>query len=161
MDHVGDWELARAVGVPTSLSRPSAWSRASPTDEAMLTGYLPLIRASDPIAHPPTLGADLAIRFGYVNVLQYLLLESSTRARRADGDSLFKKLYKNDLIPIKASLHGRLGVLSWWKHGFEHHPDLIPAPSPGSISQALHNASCHGKVLVTSLSLRLRGALNR
>ncbi|KAJ7818217.1 hypothetical protein B0H14DRAFT_1377239 [Mycena olivaceomarginata] len=148
MDHVGDWELARAVGVPTSLSRPSAWSRASPTDEAMLTGYLPLIRASDPIAHPPTLGADLAIRFGYVNVLQYLLLESSTRARRADGDSLFKKLYKNDLIPIKASLHGRLGVLSWWKHGFEHHPDLIPAPSPGSISQALHNASCHGKVEV-------------
>lgn len=161
MDHVGDWELARAVGVPTSLSRPSAWSRASPTDEAMLTGYLPLIRASDPIAHPPTLGADLAIRFGYVNVLQYLLLESSTRARRADGDSLFKKLYKNDLIPIKASLHGRLGVLSWWKHGFEHHPDLIPAPSPGSISQALHNASCHGKVLITSFCLRLRGVLNR
>ncbi|KAJ7106033.1 hypothetical protein C8R43DRAFT_906364, partial [Mycena crocata] len=142
LDHVGDWELARAVGVPTSLSRPLAWSRASPTDEAMLTGCLPLIRAADPIAHPPNLGADLAVRFGYVNVLQFFLLES---ARTTDG-SVFKKIYKNDLIPIKASLHGRLGVLSWWKHGFEHHPDLIPPPSPGSISQALHNASCHGKV---------------
>ncbi|KAJ7244169.1 hypothetical protein B0H12DRAFT_1188306 [Mycena haematopus] len=147
MDHVGDWELARAVGVPTSLSRPSAWSCASPTDEAMLTGHLPLIRAADPIAHPPTLGVDLAIRFGYVNVLEFLLLESA--ARSGDAGAVFKKIYnKNDLIPIKASLHGRLGVLSWWKHAFEHHPELIPAPSPGSISQALHNASCHGKVEV-------------
>ncbi|KAJ7209711.1 hypothetical protein GGX14DRAFT_364648, partial [Mycena pura] len=144
MDHVGDWELARAVGVPTSLTRPSAWSRASPTDEAMITGHLPLIRAVDPIKHPPSLGAELAIRFGYVNVLEYLLLES---ARMADG-SVFKSLYKNDLIPIKASLHGRLQVLSWWNHGMEHHPDLIPAPSPVSISQALHNASSHGKVEV-------------
>ncbi|KAJ7502930.1 hypothetical protein B0H11DRAFT_610630 [Mycena galericulata] len=144
MDHVGDWELARAVGVPTSLSRPLAWSRASSTDEAMLTGYLPLIRAADPITHPPTLGADLSVRFGYVNVLEFFLLES---ARTNDG-TVFKKIYKNDLIPIKASLHGRLGVLSWWKHGFEHHPDLIPAPSPGSIAQALHNASSHGRVEV-------------
>ncbi|KAF8178588.1 hypothetical protein K438DRAFT_1977827 [Mycena galopus ATCC 62051] len=148
MDHVGDWELARAVGVPTSLPRPSAWSRASPIDEAMLTGHLPLIRAADPIAHPPTLGADLAIRFGYVNVLEFLLLESVRTAKVDCSGSVFKKMYKNDLIPIKASLHGRLGVLSWWKHGFEHHPDLIPAPSPASISQALHNASCHGKVEV-------------
>ncbi|KAJ7782745.1 hypothetical protein B0H16DRAFT_1658253 [Mycena metata] len=143
MDHVGDWELSVAVGVPTSLKKPSAWSRASPTDEALITGHLPLIRAADPITYPPTLGADLVIRFGYVNVLQFFLLES---ARMTDG-SVFKKIYKNDLIPIKASLHGRLSVLSWWKHGFEHHPDLIPAPSPASISQALHNASCHGKVL--------------
>ncbi|KAJ7188617.1 hypothetical protein C8R46DRAFT_1205766 [Mycena filopes] len=142
MDHVGDWELAKAVGVPTSLGKPAAWARASPTDEALITGHLPLIRAADPITHPPTLGADLVIRFGYVNVLQFFLLES---ARMTDG-SVFKKIYKNDLIPIKASLHGRLSVLSWWKHGFEHHPDLIPAPSPAAISQALHNASCHGKV---------------
>ncbi|KAJ6495735.1 hypothetical protein C8R47DRAFT_370846 [Mycena vitilis] len=143
MDQVGDWELARAVGVPTSLSRPSAWSRASRIDEAMLTGYLPLIRAADPITHPPTLGADLSVRFGYVNVLEYFLHESARMTA-----SVFKKIYKNDLIPIKASLHGRLGVLSWWKLGLEHYPDLIPAPSPGSISQALHNASCHGKVEV-------------
>ncbi|KAF7351173.1 hypothetical protein MSAN_01680000 [Mycena sanguinolenta] len=149
MDHVGDWELARAVGVPTSLSRPSAWSRASPTDEAMLTGHLPFIRAADPIAHPPTLGADLAIRFGYINVLEFLLLESAARSGSDDAGAVFKKIFnKNDLIPIKASLHGRLGVLSWWKHAFEHHPELIPAPSPGSISQALNNASCHGKVEV-------------
>jgi hypothetical protein len=114
----------------------------------MITGYLPLIRAADPITHPPTLGADLAIRFAYVNVLEFFLLES---ARTTDG-SVFKKIYKNDLIPIKASLHGRLSVLSWWKYGFEHHPDLIPAPSPASVSQALHNASCHGKVVIRVLA---------
>ncbi|KAF7315174.1 hypothetical protein MIND_00031800 [Mycena indigotica] len=144
MDHVGDWELARAVGVPTSLPRPSAWAAASPTDEAMLTGHLPSIHAVVPIKHPSTLGTDLAIRFGYINVLEYLLLES---ARQSDS-SIFKTLFKNDVIPVKASLHGRLEVLSWWKNNIEQHPDLIAAPSPASISQALHNASCHGKVQV-------------
>ncbi|CAK5281663.1 unnamed protein product [Mycena citricolor] len=141
MDHVGDWELARAVGVPTSLPRPSAWSLASPVDLAMLTGSLALIRAADPVTHLPTIGADLCIRFGYVHVLEYFLVES---LRLADN-AIFKKIYKNDCIPIKASLHGRLEVLSWWKHGMERHADLLPSPT--SISQALHNASCHGKVL--------------
>ncbi|KAF7298076.1 hypothetical protein HMN09_01028900 [Mycena chlorophos] len=142
MDHVGDWELARALGVPTSLPRPSSWDNASPIDEAMLTGHIPSIRAADPVKHPPSLGTDLAIRFGYVHVLGYFLRES---AEQPDGP-VFKKFFKNDLIPVKASLHGRLEVLSWWKHGIEHHPDLISAPSPASILQALHNASCHGKV---------------
>ncbi|KAJ7647645.1 hypothetical protein FB45DRAFT_733323, partial [Roridomyces roridus] len=144
MDHVGDWELARAVGVPTSLTRPLAWSHASSTDEAILTGSLPLIRAADPITHPPTLGAEISVRFAYVSILDYFLQS----ARIADDGAVFKRIYKNDLIPIKASLHGRLDVLSWWKHGLEHHPDLIPAPSPVSIAQALHNASSHGRIEV-------------
>ncbi|KAK0460912.1 uncharacterized protein EV420DRAFT_1640419 [Desarmillaria tabescens] len=117
MDHVGDWELSRAVGVPTSIPRPLEWSRASCTDHAMITGSLRLIRAVDPTVNPPTkIGADLAVRFGYVRVLEFFL---------SHHHGIFLSIFKGDLIPVKASRHGRINILSWWKHGFEHHPDLI------------------------------------
>ncbi|KAJ6576835.1 hypothetical protein B0H10DRAFT_2179780 [Mycena sp. CBHHK59/15] len=92
---------------------------------------------------PPTVGADLAVRFGYVNVLEFFMLES---ARTANG-AVFKKIYKNDVIPIKASRHGRVAVLAWWKHGFEQHPDLVPPPRPGSIAEAVDGASRNGQVV--------------
>ncbi|GLB37761.1 hypothetical protein LshimejAT787_0408120 [Lyophyllum shimeji] len=139
LDHVGDWELAKAVGIQTSLSRPSEWSRASSTDEAMLRGSVPLIRAADPCAHPPTkVGAIAAVRFGYVNVLEYFL---------SAHHDIFQSIFKDDLIPIKASRHGRTETLSWWKHGFEQHPHLIPPPSPGSIAEAVDGASRNGQVV--------------
>lgn len=141
MDKLGDWELSRAVGVPTSISPPVDWARASPTDQAMITGYLPLIRAADPTANPPTkLGGLVALRFGYVNVLEYLVTQHRC---------VFLCLFKGDLIPIKASRHGRTAILSWWKHGFENHPDLITPPQPGTIAEAIH-AACRGG-RVTSL----------
>lgn len=138
MDHVGDWELARAVGVPTSLPQPVAWTRASPCDNAMLTGYLPVILAADPASYPPTkLGATVSIRFAYVNVLEYFL----TQYR-----SLFRNLYKGDIIPIVAAHHGRTSVLSWWKHAKDHNPDVFPPISRKSISDAIDGASRNGQV---------------
>lgn len=139
LDFVGDWELAKAVGVPTRLSKPLEWSRASVTDKAMLPGYVPLIRAANPCLNPPTkVGAVLAVRFGYVNVLEYFL---------STYHSIFQSIFKDDLIPIKASRHGRTDVLSWWKHGFEHHPLLIPPPTPMSIAEAIDGASRNGQVV--------------
>ncbi|KAK0454632.1 hypothetical protein EV421DRAFT_1887213 [Armillaria borealis] len=138
MDHVGDWELSRAVGVPTSIPRPLEWSRASCTDHAMITGSLPLIRAVDPTVNPPTkIGADLAVRFGYVHVLEFFL---------SHHHGIFLSIFKGDLIPVKASRHGRINILSWWKHGFEHHPDLVPPPKPGSIADAIDGASRNGQI---------------
>lgn len=138
MDHVGDWELSRAVGVPTSIPRPLEWSRASCTDHAMITGSLPLIRAVDPTVNPPTkIGADLAVRFGYVHVLEFFL---------SHHHDIFLSIFKGDLIPVKASRHGRINILSWWKHGFEHHPDLVPPPKPGSIADAIDGASRNGQI---------------
>lgn len=138
MDEVGDWELSKAVGVPTSLSRPTEWSRASCTDKAIIAGYLPLIRASDPATHPPTaIGATVAVRFGYVNVLEYFLSQHR---------SIFQSIVKDDLIPKKASRHGRTGVLSWWKHVFSQHPDLLPPPKPSSIADAIEAASRNGHI---------------
>ncbi|OCH89872.1 hypothetical protein OBBRIDRAFT_835478 [Obba rivulosa] len=138
MDHVGDWELAKAVGVPTSLPQPLEWTRANATDHAILTGYLPLIRATDPATNPPTgIGAILAVRFSYVNVLEYFL--SQHRA-------IFLSKYKDDSLPITASQHGRTAVLSWWKHAREQYPDIIPVPKPASIAEAIDRASRNGQV---------------
>ncbi|KII95704.1 hypothetical protein PLICRDRAFT_693860 [Plicaturopsis crispa FD-325 SS-3] len=138
LDQVGDWELSKAVGVPTGLPQPLEWNRASCTDHAMIPGYLPLIRSADPVAHPPTkIGANLAVRFGYVNVLEFFLTQHH---------DIFLSIFQDDLIPVKASRHGRTAVLSWWKHAFEHHPELLSPPKPGSIADAIDGASRNGQV---------------
>ncbi|KAH7883183.1 hypothetical protein F5I97DRAFT_1930760 [Phlebopus sp. FC_14] len=138
LDHLGDWPLCRALGVPTSLPAPVEWSSACATDLAMLTGSIPLIRAADPALNPPTkLGAAAAVRFGYVNVLEFFL----TQLR-----PVFLSIFKDDLIPITASRHGRIAVLAWWKHGFEQHPELVHPPKPGSIADAIDGASRNGKI---------------
>ncbi|KAG6902366.1 hypothetical protein C0995_000928 [Termitomyces sp. Mi166 len=139
LNFVGDWELAKAVGIHTSIPQPPEWSRASTTDIAMLPGCVPLIRAADPCSNPPTkVGAVLAVRFGYVKVLEYFL---------STHHSIFQSIFKDDLIPIKASRHGRTDVLSWWKHGFEQHPHLIPPPTQGSVAEAIDGASRNGQVV--------------
>jgi hypothetical protein len=139
MDHVGDWELSRALGIPTSLPQPVDWSRATQTDYATLTGHLPTIRAAKPSNDNPLtqLGATFAVRCGYVNVLEYFL---------SQHHDMFRSAFKDDLIPIKASRHGRLCVLSWWKHVFEQHVGLIPPPARGTISEAVDGASRNGQV---------------
>jgi len=104
----------------------------------MLAGYLPFIRASDPSNNPPTkIGAALAVRFAYIHVLEFLLTQHR---------SLFLSIFKDDLIPTKASRHGRTAVLTWWKHGFESHPDLMSPPQPESIALSVDGASRNGQI---------------
>lgn len=135
VDLLDDWELCKAVGLPTTLSRPHHWIRASSTDEAMLHGFVPLIRSSDPVRNPPTkVGASLTIRFGYVHVLDTLL-----HCYR----SQFTTWFTDDIIPVAASQHGRTEVLSWWKHTFES--QLLPRPSSKCISQSIEVACKAGK----------------
>ncbi|KDQ55114.1 hypothetical protein JAAARDRAFT_208857 [Jaapia argillacea MUCL 33604] len=138
MDRIGDWELSKAVGVPTYLPRPPSWNRSTQTDEAILTGYLPLIRAADPACNPPTkVGASLAIRFGYVHVLEYFLTQHR---------GIFLNVFcHRDLIPIDASHHGRISVLSWWKNALDHHPEL-PRPNAHSVCSAIDRSSRNGQV---------------
>jgi hypothetical protein len=138
MHHVGDWELATAVGVRTTLPLPLEWTRASTTDYAIITGHLPTVRAADLSAHPPTrVGATVAVRFAYIDLVEFFLTQHH---------ALFLSIFKDDLIPIKASRHGRTAVLSWWKHVFEHHPDLISAPKPGTIAECIDGASRNGQI---------------
>ncbi|PSR73753.1 hypothetical protein PHLCEN_2v10397 [Hermanssonia centrifuga] len=139
MDHVGDWELSKAVGVPTSLPQPPDWTSATQTDHAVLTGYLPLIRSADPSSHPPTrVSAILVIRFGYVHVLEYFLTHHRT---------IFKALYEYDLLPVTASHHGRTSVLSWWKHAREQCSSVLSLPSRASVAAAIDGASRNGQVV--------------
>ena len=138
LDHLGNWPLSHALGIPSSLPVPHEWNNASDTDLAMLTGSVSLIRASDPDHSPPTqLGAAAAVRFGYVNVLEFLL---------AQHRPIFLSVFKDGLIPITASKHGRINVLAWWKHGFEQHPDLVLPPKEGTIAESIDNASRNGKI---------------
>ena len=138
VDRVGDWELTQALRIPTSLPRPLDWTRASPTDAVLLSGSLPLIRAANLAAHPPSkIGASAVVRFAYIHVLQHLLTHHRP---------LFLSLFSGDLIPIKASRHARVAVLDWWKHLLDHHPDLLPRPNPASIADAIDGASRNGHV---------------
>lgn len=136
LDQLGDWELSKAVGLPTSLSRPPEWNRASKTDEAMLSGFNPLIRAADPPRNPPTkIGATLAIRFGYVHVLDMLYNAHRTQ---------FPNWFRNDITPICASHHGRTIILNWWRNLVRD--NALPKPRPSSIADAIDGACRSGKV---------------
>jgi hypothetical protein len=140
MDHINDWELAKAVGIPTSLPRPQEWNRASTTDEAMLSGYLPVLRAAHPAQTPPTrIGATLAIRFGYVNVIEFFLIHHRP---------IFTTLFQGDIIPITASYYGRTAVLSWWRRAseHEHNQDVLPPLTGNSIPECIDGASRNGQV---------------
>lgn len=140
MDHLGDWELAQAVGVPTSLPRPLEWSRASTTDQSLISGYLPLIRASDPATHPPTpVGGEMIVRFGYTHVLEYFLTHSQPSFRAMFGRN-------GEVIPVVASTHGRTGVLGWWYNAMQSYPGLVQRPCSAAIAEAIDSASRNGQV---------------
>jgi len=138
MDHVGDWELSKAVGLPTSIPQPPEWTRANQTDHAVLTGYTPLIRAADPSARAPSrIGATLAARFAYIHVLEYFLTHHRSK---------FRMIFRDYIIPVTASQHGRVSVLAWWKNASEIHPDAIPPASTNTLRDAMDGASRNGQV---------------
>jgi hypothetical protein len=139
MDYVGDWELSKAVGIPTSLPQPLVWTRANNTDHALLMGYLPLLISTDPSAHPPTsVGSTLVIRFGYTHILDYLFYQHR---------AVFRRAFRHDLIPILAMHHGRTSVLNWWLLRHREHPDDVPLPSNKAIAEAVDGASRTGAVV--------------
>ncbi|KZV61669.1 hypothetical protein PENSPDRAFT_678516 [Peniophora sp. CONT] len=135
LDTVGDWELSKAVGLPTALPPPLAWARANGTDHALLTGYLPLLVSADPDAHPPSaVGATLTVRFGYTHILAYLF-----RAHKP----VFTKMFRSDLIPVTAMAHGRVHVLEWWLSRVNA-GELLPVKDEKA-AVALENASRAGQ----------------
>ncbi len=139
IDHVGDWELAKAVGLPTSLTQPTEWKRATSTDFAILSGQVSLIREGKPSADNPLtkIGGNVVVRFGYVHTLEYFFTEHPRMLLDA---------FEDNLIPIKASRHGRTLVLNWWKHGVEQYPDLVPFPKGTVTAEAVDCASRNGHI---------------
>lgn len=132
MDHLGDWELATAVGVPTRLTRPPDWNRATPMDHLLLLGDLQAIQRHTK-SKATKWGAMMAVRMSHIPVLDHLL-------------SVNPGVLKDELVPVKASRYGRTDVLGWYKHLFTKHPHLMPFPSPHIISQSIEAASRRGQV---------------
>lgn len=123
MDHVGDWELAKAVGTVTALRKPKDWTRATLVDEAALTGSLVRMRLALPdepstsTALPESsflkltqVGANAIVRLGYIHILDHL-----RRHERATFDRLYGGGNNSKCIPLRASASGRTEVLAWWR----------------------------------------------
>lgn len=138
LDLLGDWELSKAVGLPTSLLRPAEWATASPADEALLTGFAPTIHASDLVRNPPTeLGAKAVIRFGYVHVIDMVFKEYRPFFMDWFG-------VEEDLIPIQASYHARTNVLNWWRRAVEAR--WVKSPKKRSLRIVIEDACRRGQV---------------
>lgn len=121
MDHVGDWELANAVGTVTALKRPKDWTRATTVDEAALSGSLTRVMCAiepkpstsstipeSPFACLSQVGAKAIVRLGYTHILDHL---------RQHDRNTFDRLYGGEnstCIPLRASASGRTEVLTWW-----------------------------------------------
>lgn len=123
MDHVGDWELAKAVGTTTSLKRPKDWTRATLADEAALSGSLARVMNTAVVPEPSTssailespfaslsqVGGNAIVRLGYTHILDHL---------RQHDPNTFDRLYGGNncnCIPLRASASGRTEVLTWWR----------------------------------------------
>lgn len=118
MDHIGSWELSKAVGAPTSLQEPSDWTcSATALDRTILSTSLRRVMSVPPSPPFTKLGTDLLIRFELIDILDYLWNVESLR-------SSFKKYYGDDYsrIPKLASAWNRTTMLHWW---FER-PDIVP-----------------------------------
>ena len=121
LQHVGDWEVSKALGIYTILPVPLEWQRPTVTDGAkdfmkdlewtILTG-----NKGDIIRHlcsGPSqkwlsrLCVKLIIKFGLTDLLSYL---------QTHFYDLFWYCFGHTLLPDKASaVFGRTCILEWWR----------------------------------------------
>ena len=111
MDHVGDWELAKAVRTVTSLKPPKEWAEATDVDQASLSGSIAYIEAVDFYSSSSLspVGANAIVRLGYAHVLEHLLTYDRPTFDRLFGGT------SSRVIPLRASCSGRTDVLGWWR----------------------------------------------
>lgn len=125
VDSIDDWELSKAVGLPTSLPKPRTWSRATQLDLAILTTKLALVKATPGPFY--SVSAKVAIRFQCIDIIEYLYTSN-----KACYDRTFGRF-----LPLYASEQGSVKVLNWWKQTvpikqYDHH--------------AIDNACMYGQV---------------
>ena len=128
VDHIGDWELSKAVGLPTSLKTPLAWSWATRLDLAILSLNLAQVKRTPGPFY--MVSAKAAIRFSAVDIIDHLY----SRHRHCFDKTL------GNILPANASLEGSIPVLNWWK---THRAHVNPYDH-----SALDGASLNGHVHV-------------
>ncbi|KAI6082919.1 flavoprotein [Hypoxylon rubiginosum] len=156
-EHVGDWELATALNVYTTLRTPPEWrtERTSLTDP--LEVYMhelewlillcpgsaaicqKLSEAPKGLRYVSYLAVKLIIKFSLVDVLTYLETHLS---------KIFWASFSAKLLPNKASgVYGRTDILDWWNTS----PSFLKKEYD---AEALDNASRMGYVHVLDWWLR-------
>ena len=150
-EHVGDWELAMALGIYTTLKRPQEWrkDRASLVDPIEKYMYdlewlilscpgsdaicQKLAEAPKGLRYVSSLAVKLIIKFSLIDVLTYL---------ENDLSKVFWASFSAKLLPNKASgVYGRTDILDWWNTS----PSFLKKEYD---AEALDNASRMGYVHV-------------
>ncbi|KAG6087226.1 hypothetical protein E4U30_001327 [Claviceps sp. LM220 group G6] len=124
LDHAGDWELAKALGIYTNLPMPPTWTLEpkDPTNPLKVYEHelewtvltcnaaaicRKLSQSPPSFRDVPALVVKLIIRFALINVLAYM------EANRPD---LFKAM-DGTVLPVQASVYyPRTDVLDFWKN---------------------------------------------
>ena len=124
MEYVGDWEVAKAVGVYTNLAIPLEWrghqatapsnaidlQRTSDLESIILLGrYSQVVAWFSRYPTPKWLSklcVKLIIKFVLTDLLSYL---------ESHHKDLFWSTFGHTLLPTKASaVFGRIAILDWW-----------------------------------------------
>lgn len=122
LDHLGDWELATALGIYTHLSTPHEWASLVPKpgssrrtlEYTILTQSTSQVKAyfqNNTNSQPPTTlsqtATKLIFRFSLTDLLTYLALHQK---------DIFWTSFGLALLPHKASLiYNSPTILQWWR----------------------------------------------
>ena len=125
LDYLGDWEVAKTLGIYSSLPTPAEWHRSIGADTKstadihkcydldymVLTGqYNDIVRqleASLPMKWLPRLSVKLILKFARTDILSYL---------ETHRNGLFWSTFGHKLLPTKASANfGQIAILDWWR----------------------------------------------
>ena len=125
MEYVGDWEVAKALGIYTNLPIPLEWrgyqaavpkstksDQQHPNDLESLILLGSFLQTTNWFKHHPTpkwlskICVKLIIKFARTDLLSYLELHHK---------DLFWSTFGHTLLPTKASaVFGRIAILDWW-----------------------------------------------
>ncbi|KAF8472781.1 hypothetical protein BDZ91DRAFT_449768 [Kalaharituber pfeilii] len=168
-EHLGNWQIATALQIPTRLKRPWDWVNATDLDVAILTGNLHEVKAvvdkdnpNEPLKFTDA-GADVMVKWGYVDLLDHFFKHSYRN---------FLEVFQKDKVPPNevairmeipwlASRYGQTKVLDWWLANSSPNAvptHVLPLPTPNSLplpplyrkydEGALNQASWQGHINV-------------
>ncbi|KAI0388565.1 flavoprotein [Xylariaceae sp. FL0594] len=156
-EHVGDWEVATALNIYTTLEVPREWkkNRANMTDPIEIYMYdlewliltspksdvicQKLAEAPKGLRYVSSLVVKLIMKFSLIDVLAYL---------EAHLSKVFWSSFSAKFLPNKASgVYGRVDILNWWNTS----PSFLKKEYD---PEALDNASRMGYVHVLDWWLR-------
>ncbi|OKL55670.1 hypothetical protein UA08_08962 [Talaromyces atroroseus] len=140
-DHLKDWEIAKAVGIPTRLPVPKEWQphilkmSAPPSLEYTIlrgsfTAITSKINELTPYTPLPNLACHLIFKFSRTDILTYLLEKHP---------SLYSTTTRFTNLPYLASaIYGNPAILTWWRDYSDSSTKVHSADAMDGASRAGH-----------------------